>query len=233
MEYSYEVVNTFPHDRSAFTEGLLFLDGNLYESTGMYGESSLRQVKLETGKVTRHIELARRYFGEGLAELKGRLYQLTWQEHRGFVYDLKSFRMEREFSFEGEGWGLTTDGKQLIMSDGSPRIRFIDPGDFSVKRTITVTDQGREMQLVNELEMVKGEIYANIWGENVVVRIDPETGRVTGRIDFSGLLKPEDYAAGTDVLNGIAYDAAKDRLFVTGKRWPKLFEVKIKPVAGK
>ena len=229
-KYTYEVVKTYPHDRGAFTQGLLWLEGDLYESTGEYGESSLRRVELETGKVLKRADVPKKYFAEGLAELNGKLYQLTWQEHRAFVYDLKTFQLEREMPYDGEGWGLTTDGKLLIMSDGTAQIRFIDPVDFSVKRSITVLDEGRPVRLLNELELVKGEIFANIWGQSSVVRIDPATGTVLGRIDFTGLLKFEDYAAGTDVLNGIAYDAVKDRLFVTGKRWPKLFEVKLKPV---
>jgi len=223
-------VNTFPHDPGAFTQGLIYLDGALLESTGMYGESTLRQVELETGKVLKQAEVPRQYFAEGLAELNGKLYQLTWQEHRAFVYDLKTFQLERELPYDGEGWGLTTDGKQLIMSDGTAQLRFIDPNDFSVKRTVSVTEEGHAVPLLNELEMVQGEIFANIWGQGSVVRIDPNTGKVTGRIDFTRLLKTDDYIPGrTDVMNGIAYDATKDRLFVTGKRWPKLFEVKIKP----
>jgi glutamine cyclotransferase len=229
QKYSYKVVKTYRHDRGAFTQGLIFLGGELYESTGMNGQSSLRRVELESGKVLQRVDVPEKYFAEGLAELNGKLYQLTWQEHRAFVYDLKTFQLERELPYDGEGWGLTTDGKQLIMSDGTAEIRFMDPGDFSVKRKITVTENGHRVMFLNELEMVKGEIYANLWGENSVVRIDPKTGTVMGRIDFSGLLKLEDYAPGTDVLNGIAYDAATDRLFVTGKRWPKLFEVKLKP----
>src|SRR5579859_2068059 len=195
-EYTYEVVKIYPHDASAYTQGLIFLDGTLYESTGLNGESSLRQVELESGKVLKKVDVSSQYFAEGLTELNGKLYQLTWQEHRAFVYDLKTLQREREFAYQGEGWGLATDGKQLIMSDGTAQIRFIDPVDFSVKRTINVTDEGRPLTLLNELEMVNGEIFANVWGQTWVARIDPKTGVVTGRINFSGLLRFEDYVPG-------------------------------------
>jgi glutaminyl-peptide cyclotransferase len=168
------------------------------------------------------------YFAEGLAALEGKLFQLTWQNQKGFVYDLKSLRLEREFTYLGEGWGLTTDGRRLIMSDGTDQIRFLDPSTLEVKGRIRVTANGQPLNRLNELEYVKGEIFANVWGTDYVVRIDPVTGRVVGMIDFTGLLAAQERDENTDVLNGIAYDAAGDRLFVTGKRWPKLFEVRLK-----
>ncbi len=176
----------------------------------------------------KRVEVPAQYFAEGLAVLDGKLFQLTWQNHTGFVYNLESFQLEKKFSYEGEGWGLTTDGHWLILSDGTDQIRFLDPDTFEVKRTIHVSARGRPVDQLNELEYVNGEIYANIWRTDYVVRIDPATGNVTGAIDFTGLLAPQDHSADTDVLNGIAYDAKEDRLFITGKKWPKLFEVRLK-----
>jgi glutamine cyclotransferase len=227
--YTYEVVNVFPHDRAAFTEGLTYLKGILLESTGLNGSSTLRKVDLPTGRVLQEVRLSSQYFGEGMTVLGDKIYQLTWQSQTGFVYDLESMELEREFSYTGEGWGLTTDGRSLIMSDGTNQIRFLDPATFQVTRTISVFSQGQPLRLLNELEYVKGEILANIWETQSVARIDPATGRLLGLIDFSGLLAPEDRDSHTDVLNGIAYDTAGDRLFVTGKDWPKLFEVRLKP----
>jgi glutamine cyclotransferase len=226
--YTYDVINVWPHDRSAFTQGLVFLDGVMLESTGLNGQSSLRKVDLETGNVLKRVEVPSQYFGEGLAALNGKLFQLTWQNQKGFVYDLESFQLEKEFSYQGEGWGLTTDGHWLIMSDGTDQIRFLDPSTFEEKRKIIVLGHGRPVIRLNELEYIKGEIYANVWGTDYVVRIDPVTGKVVGLIDFTGLLAAQDRDENTDVLNGIAYDATGDRLFVTGKRWPKLFEVRLK-----
>ena len=226
--YSYEVIKIWPHDRNAFTQGLVFLDGTLLESTGLNGQSTLRKVDLKTGAVLKQVKVPAQYFAEGLAVLGGKIFQLTWQNGKGFVYDLESFHWEKEFAYEGEGWGLTTDGQWLILSDGTPRIRFLDPGTFEVKRVISAFDQSRPIKQLNELEYIKGEIFANIWRTDYVVRIDPATGRVLGIINFAGLLAPKDYDKNTDVLNGIAYDATGDRLFVTGKRWPKLFEVRLK-----
>jgi len=223
------VVNVLPHDPAAFTQGLVFLNGTLLESTGLYGQSTLRKVDLKTGGVLKQGKVPAKYFAEGLAVLGDKVFQLTWQNHKGFVYDLATFRLEKEFAYKGEGWGLTTDGHCLILSDGTDRIRFLDPVTFGVKQTIHVQFQGRPVDRLNELEYIKGEIFANIWGADYVVRIDPATGRVIGVIDFTGLLAAQDRSTNTDVLNGIAYDAAKDRLFVTGKRWPKLFEVRLKP----
>ncbi len=226
--YTYEVVNTWPHDPGAFTQGLVFLNGVLWESTGLNGQSSLRKVDLTTGNVLKQVTVPEQYFAEGLAILDGRMFQLTWQNEKCFVYDLESFQLEKEFTYPGEGWGLTTDGHWLIMSDGTAQIRFLDPASFEEKRRITVLAHGQLVNRLNELEYIKGEIYANIWGTDYVVRIDPVTGKVVGVIDFTGLLPEQDRDANTDVLNGIAYDAVGDRLFVTGKRWPKLFEVRLK-----
>lgn len=227
--YSYAVVNVWPHDRRAFTEGLTYLKGILLESTGLNGLSTLRKVDLQTGRVLQEVELSSEYFGEGMTVLGDRIFQLTWKNQKGFVYNLETMELEREFSYAGEGWGLTTDGKSLIMSDGTNQIRFLDPATFQVTRTISVFSQGQPLAMLNELEYVKGEIFANIWQTPSVARIDPATGNLLGLVDFSGLLAPEDRDSHTDVLNGIAYDPDGDRLFVTGKDWPKLFEVRLKP----
>ena len=227
--YGYQVVDVRPHDPEAFTQGLVFFKGVLFESTGLNGRSSLRRVDLQTGRVLQKIDVSAQYFAEGMTILDGRVYQLTWQSQKGFVYDLGTFQLQREFTYTGEGWGLTTDGHSLIMSDGTNQIRFLDPATFRVTRTIPVLDHGAPLPRLNELEYVKGEIFANIWQTQSVVRINPENGTVTGMIDFSGLLAPSDYRGNTDVLNGIAYDSAGDRLFITGKNWPKLFEVRLQP----
>jgi glutaminyl-peptide cyclotransferase len=226
--YSYQIVNTFPHDRKAFTQGLVFLDGKLIEGTGLNGQSTLREVDLASGRVLRQVAVADNYFGEGVAVLGGKVYQLTWRAQKGFVYDEATFRLEREFAYTGEGWGLATDGHWLILSDGTPQIRFLDPATFKVGRAIQVAMGGQPVGQLNELEYINGEIFANVWQTDFVVRIDPASGAVTGVIDFTGLLPAADRDASTDVLNGIAYDAVNDRLFVTGKFWPKLFEVRLK-----
>jgi glutaminyl-peptide cyclotransferase len=226
--YSYEVVKVFPHDRGAFTEGLDYLPGFLLESTGLNGSSTLRKVDLESGRIVQQVALPAEYFGEGAAVIGGQAYQLTWKNQIGFIYDLATLARQGQFSYEGEGWGLTTDGRSLIMSDGTNRIRFLDPATFRVTRSIQVFSQGRPLEHLNELEWVKGELFANIWQTPVLARIDPATGRLLGLVDLSGLLAPEDLP-GSDVLNGIAYDAAGDRLFVTGKNWPKLFQIRLKP----
>jgi glutaminyl-peptide cyclotransferase len=227
--YSYTILHTWPHDRKAFTQGLVFQDGELLESTGVNGQSSLRRVELQTGRVLQQIQLPYQYFAEGLVVFGRRLFQLTWLNGKCFVYDLASFRKQTEFSYSGEGWGLTTDDQSLIMSDGTDRIRFLNPDTFELKRSIHVTAEGRPLNRLNELEYIKGEIFANIWQSDFVARIDPATGKVLGLVDFSGLLTPTDRDASTDVFNGIAYDRAGDRIFVTGKYWPKLFEVRLKP----
>ena len=226
---SYEVVHTFPHDPAAFTQGLVFLDGDLLESTGLNGKSTLRRVELSTGRILRDVRVPAEYFAEGMTVLGGKIYQLTWKNQKGFVYDLATFTLEKEFSYAGEGWGLTTDGQSLILSDGTHQLRFLDPVTFKVTRTMSVLRDGQPLRLLNELEFIRGEIYANIWQSHTVARIAPSTGHVMGLIDFFGLLPDADRTADTDVLNGLAYDAATDRLFVTGKHWPKLFEVRLKP----
>jgi glutaminyl-peptide cyclotransferase len=227
--YSYEVIHAWPHDRTAFTQGLVFHDGDLLESTGLNGQSTLRDVELNSGRVLKQISIPPEYFGEGLAVIGARIYQLTWQNRKGFVYDVATFRQEGEFSYDCEGWGLTTDGRWLILSDGTSRIRFLDPATFRHVRTINVTAFGLPIERLNALEWFKGEIFANVWQSDEVVRIDPSSGVVRGIIDFTGLLSRRERRPDTDVLNGIAYDAANDRLFVTGKRWPKIFEVRLIP----
>jgi len=229
--YSFEVVHAWPHDPGAFTQGLVFQNGELLESTGLNGRSSLREVNLETGRVMRQDTVPSAYFAEGLAVIGDKAYQLTWKGQTGFIYDVPSFDLRGTFPYEGEGWGLTTDGKLLVMSDGTSGIRFIDPETFKVVRSIEVTLSGKPVVRLNELEWIKGEIFANVWQTDTVVRIDPATGVVRGVIDFAFLL-PLDQRAGADVLNGIAYDPAHDRLFVTGKLWPKLFEVRLKQVTS-
>lgn len=229
VRYTYEVIHVLPHDRGAFTQGLLVRNGNLLESTGIPGRSSLREVELATGRVLKQVPVASPLFAEGLTVIGDRAFQLTWQHQRGFVYDADTFRPLREFNYEGEGWGLATDGKVLVLSDGTSRIRFLDPDTFRVLRTIEVTLEGKPLDQLNELEWINGEIFANVWRTDNVVRIDPATGRVRGVIDFSGLLPAIERDRDTDVLNGIAYDAATGRLFITGKCWPKLYEVRLKP----
>jgi glutamine cyclotransferase len=226
--WGVSVVHVYPHDRNAFTEGLFYLDGFLYESTGLNGLSSVRKVDLATGKVLQSRNLGRQYFGEGIVDWKDHLIQVTWQTHVGFVYDLSTFKELRRFSYTGEGWALTQNGRQIIMSDGTPQLRFLDPTTLKEVRRLTVTADGQPVKNLNELEWVKGEILANIWLTNFIARIDPASGKVTGWIDVSGLMKPAELGGDPDAIpNGIAYDAAHDRLFVTGKRWPKLFEIKL------
>jgi glutamine cyclotransferase len=226
--YGYQIVNIWPHDPDAFTQGLVFRDGNLVESTGQEGRSSLRNVELQTGKILKKVDVPEPYFAEGLALLNNKLYQLTWQHQHGFIYDAQSLQKTGEFPYDGEGWGLATDGRSLILSDGSNRIRFLDPDSFRVTKTIAVKDGQTPISQLNELEFVNGEIYANIWHDDRIVAIDPETGRVTAWIDLKGLLQPGDAPDPEAVLNGIAYDQSSNRLFVTGKLWPRLFEIKIK-----
>jgi glutamine cyclotransferase len=228
-EPDYTLVKVYPHDHEAFTEGLLFQDGFLYESTGEYGSSSLRKVELKTGKVVRQVSMPRRFFGEGLALLNGKLYQLTWQNHVAFVYDFKTFDPESHFDYPFEGWGLTTDGKSLIASDGSEQIRFLNPATFKVERTIDVVENGQRIVNLNELEYIHGQIFANVWKTDRILKIDPATGKVLRDYNLSGLLSAEDHQQFLDVLNGIAYDPDGDHLYVTGKLWPKLFEIKLKP----
>jgi glutaminyl-peptide cyclotransferase len=234
IDYGYEVVHTYPHDPSAFTEGLFYLDGFLYESTGLEGQSSVRKVRLESGEVVQKYDLPAQYFGEGIINWKDSLIQLTYKTQVGFIYDLATFKLQRQFEYQGEGWAMTHDGKRIIMSDGTSELRFWDPETLKELGRITVTEESYPVKNVNELEWIKGEIYANVWTTDRIIRIDPETGKVVGRVDLSGILSDADRIGGqTDVLNGIAYDAKLDRIFVTGKKWPKLFEIRLvkKPTA--
>ena len=224
--YSYRVLNSFPHNPEAFTQGLVYEDGFLYESTGQYGQSSLRKVKLETGEILQIHRLDDLLFAEGLALFTNRLIQLTWQSNTGFVYLLDSFELLSQFSYPTEGWGLTCDGERLIMSDGTATLYFRDPFSFEETGRVTVTAEDRPIRNLNELEWVEGEVFANIWQTNTIARIDPATGQVTGWIDLTGLLSDED-RPGANVLNGIAYDAKQQCLYVTGKWWPKLYQIEI------
>jgi glutamine cyclotransferase len=226
--YGYEVVRTYPHDPNAFTEGLFLRDGFLYESTGLQGASSIRKIVLETGSVENERSISSQYFGEGVIDWKDKLIQLTWKNQIGFVYGLDDFETRGEFSYAGEGWALTRDDKRIIMSDGTSRLRFLDPDTLKETGGITVTDEGRPVDQLNELEWVKGEILANIWQTDRIARIDPATGKVKGWIDLTGLLPVEDRDR-ADVLNGIAYDAKADRLIVTGKLWPRMYEIRLVP----
>lgn len=228
--YGYEIVHTYPHDTQAFTEGLFYLNGFLYESTGIEHQSSIRKEKLETGEVLQKIDVPPQYFGEGIVNWKHHLISLTWKTQVGFVYDLNTLKLQRRFAYRGEGWALTQDGKRLIMSDGTPELRFLDPDSLQETGRITVTYEGKPLRQVNELEWVKGRIYANVWQTNMMILIEPASGAVTGVVDLSGLLGTAPLPPGPDsVLNGIAYDSIHDRLFVTGKNWPKLFEIRVLP----
>ena len=222
----YRVVHVFPHDPEAFTQGLVYLDGFLYEGTGLNDRSSIRKVRLENGEVLQIHRLDSQYFGEGIAIFDNSLFELTWQAEIGFVYDRNSFQRTGTFSYKGEGWGLTQDGRRLVMSDGTSYLRFVDPATRKELSRVQVRDGGRPVERLNELEYVKGEVLANVWQTDRVARISPKTGQVLGWIDLSGLLTSRE-AQTVDVLNGIAYDAQQDRLFVTGKLWPKLFEIKV------
>ncbi|MEO7066149.1 MAG: glutaminyl-peptide cyclotransferase [Rhodanobacter sp.] len=228
--YGYKIVHTYPHSTSAYTEGLFYKNGFLYESTGQKGNSSIRKVQLESGKVVQQQSVPAQYFGEGIVDWKDQLIQLTWQSETGFVYGLKDFKLRHTFHYPGEGWALTRNSKHIYMSDGSSILRILDPETLTSTGSISVLADGVPVTPLNELEWVKGEIYANIWLTNRIARINPTTGQVVGWIDLTGLLdvkalpNPVD-----DVLNGIAYDAVHDRLFVTGKCWPKLFEIKLVP----
>ena len=236
--YTYEIVKAYPHDSEAFTQGLIFKDGFLYESTGQEGESTLRKVDLNTGKVLQKYDVPEEFFAEGMTFLNDKFYQLTWQDRTAFVYDA-NFKLLKEMRYPGDGWGLTNDGTNLIMSDGTHVIRFVNPENFQTVRTVTVLrENGQPLMNLNELELVKGEIWANIWHSeqsnilgkpNYIARIDPNSGKLLGWIDLSGI-SPEDVSRNSEnTLNGIAYESASDRIFVTGKNWRKLFEIKIKP----
>jgi glutamine cyclotransferase len=223
--YGYRIVNTYPHDPNAFTQGLQYVNGFLYEGTGNYGASSIRKVDLKTGRVIQQTPLPSGYFGEGITVWQNRLIQLTWTSKIAFVYDLESFRQTSSFVYPTEGWGLTHDGKRLIMSDGSSILYFRDPETFKEIGRLQVTDHGSPVKELNELEFIRGEIWANVWQTERIARIAPLTGKVIAWIDLDGL---KDATGGErpDVLNGIAYDAKNDRVFVTGKWWPKLYEIK-------
>jgi len=228
--YGFEVVHAYPHDPSAFTEGLFYLHGDLYESTGLNGRSEIRKEDLATGRVLMRRELPDGFFGEGIVNWRERLIELTWRNQVGFIYSLQGFRPLGRFAYPGEGWALTQDGRRIIMSDGTPTLRFLDPRTLRETGRVTVTADGEPVANINELEWVKGEVLANIWMTNRIARIDASSGKVVGWIDLSGIIPPAEVGSDQDnVLNGIAYDAAHDRLFVTGKRWPKLFEIKLVP----
>jgi glutamine cyclotransferase len=230
--YGFVVKHTYPHDPQAFTQGLFFKDGQLYESTGRKGRSSLRKVDLKTGKVLQKKDLADEYFGEGSTAVGDTIAGLTWQSNVGFLFDAKTFALKGRFNYKGEGWGLASDAHHVYMSDGSAEIRILDPKTLDEQRRISVTAEGKPVTRLNELEIVDGQIFANMWGTDVIARIDPETGNVVGWIDCTGLL-PADQRGTKDpdaVLNGIAYEPKQHRLFVTGKLWPKLFEIELVPV---
>jgi len=226
-EYTFRIIHSFPHDPKAFTQGLAYRDGFFYEGTGLNGRSSLRKVRLETGEVLKRVDLPPEFFGEGIALLKDQIVQLTWRSHTGFVYNLSDFRWLRQFPYTGEGWGATSNGNEIFMSDGTAAIRVLDGGTFREKRRLKVHDGGAPITQLNELEFVEGEIFANVWQTNRIARISPLTGKVTGWIDLSGLLNPMFQLDRDAVLNGIAYDAAGKRLFVTGKLWPSIFEIQL------
>lgn len=219
------VLHAYPHDQHAFTQGLVYVDGHLYESTGIQGQSTLREEDLETGRILRMQLVSDQYFAEGLTDWKNTLIQLTWQSHIGLVYDRASFRLLRTFHHEGEGWGVTHDARSLILSDGTADLGFFDPETFKQIRRLTVKDHGKPVTQLNELEYIHGEVYANVWHTDRIARISPATGRVLGWIDLKGLMPRERLANDEAVLNGIAYDAQRDRLFVTGKLWPSIFEI--------
>ncbi len=227
--YGFVVKNTYPHDPQAFTQGLFFKDGHLFETTGQKGQSSLRRVDLKSGKVLQKKDLAPEYFGEGSTAVGDAIVGLTWQSNVGFVYDARTFALKSRFNYKGEGWGLASDAQSVYMSDGTPDIRVLDPKTLEERRRIRVTAEGKPVPQLNELEVVDGELYANVWGTDVIARIDPDSGNVVGWIDLTGLLPPE--RRGTSnvdaVLNGIAWDAKARRLYVTGKLWPKLFEIEL------
>ena len=226
---SYQVQRTYPHDPGAFTQGLFIRDGILYESTGQEGESTVRKVRLEDGKVLQSVSLPPSQFGEGSTDWGKEIISLTWRSGVGYRWDRATLKPLGSFRYPGEGWGLTQDGRNLILSDGTATLRFLDPATFKERRRVRVTANGKPVTQINELEWVKGEILANIWQTDLIARIDPQSGAVKGWIDLSGLNRLAGGDSVDNVLNGIAYDAKNDRLFVTGKRWSKLFEIKLKP----
>jgi glutamine cyclotransferase len=229
QQSGYRVVKSYPHDRTAFTQGLEYHDGVLFEGTGLVGRSSLRKINLETGEVLQRFDVPPPFFGEGITVLGPQIFQLTWQSQTGFVYDKSNLRIIRSFNYPGEGWGMTNDGRQIYMSDGTSQIRVWDPATLKEVRRITVKDGSREVTALNELEFVRGEILANVWQTDRIARISPADGKVLDWIDLSGILPKNEHPESDAVLNGIAYDAAGDRLFITGKLWPKIFEIKLVP----
>lgn len=229
--YSYQVVNTYPHDKAAFTQGLQFVDGVMYESTGMEGASWIRRYDLATGAVQAEHKIDQQYFGEGSVVLSDKIVSITWKNQKGFIFDRATLAPKGEFAYQGEGWGLTTDGQKVYMSDGTSQIRVLDPATLQETSRIDVTMNGRPVAQLNELEFIKGEIWANVFEADRIVRIDPATGKVNSVVYLANLLSPQD-RRGVDVLNGIAYDAAGDRIFVTGKYWPKIFEIKLVEPSG-
>jgi glutamine cyclotransferase len=235
--YTYQVVNSYHHDPAAYTQGLIYRDGILFEGTGLYGVSSLRRVELETGEVQQIVKLAHPYFGEGITELEGVIYQLTWTNELGFIYDVATFERLNTFTYSTEGWGLTHDGKNLIMSDGTPNLYFLDPETLQPISQVPVIAENIPVPRLNELEYINGEVWANVYQTSCIARIDPSNGQVVGWIDISGILTPEDLSGtqGSDgiiyhpeVPNGIAYDAFGKRIFITGKFWPKMYEIVVK-----
>ena len=234
-EYTFQVVHVFPHDPNAFTQGLAYRNGFLYEGTGRYGQSSLRKVRIETGEIIQRVDLEPRYFGEGITIVKKQIFQLTWKSETGFIYNLGDFHPLGRFSYSGEGWGLTTNGRDVFMSDGSSEIRVLDGNTLDEKRRLKVRNGDTPVLQLNELEWVEGEIFANIWQSDRIARISPQTGKVLGWIDLAGILSPMYRRDPDAVLNGIAYDPAGKRLFVTGKLWPNVFQIKVvkkKPALG-
>jgi glutamine cyclotransferase len=223
--YTYKVVNTFPHDRQAYTQGLAFENGILYEGTGGYGSSSIRKVDIELGRVLQEYKLPERYFGEGITLYKDTLIQLTWKSNTGFVYDKNSFKLLREFAYPTDGWGITHDGNRIIMSDGTSNLYFMDPESLKTIGSVVVHDENGPVNMLNEMEYIGGKIYANVWATDNIAIIDPDDGSITGWIDLSGLRGAGNNRNSRDVLNGIAYDAEAGRMFVTGKLWPQLFEI--------
>jgi glutaminyl-peptide cyclotransferase len=228
-QYTYKVIHVFPHDSTAYTQGLVYHDGFLYEGTGLNGHSSLRKVRLETGEVLQKVDLAPEYFGEGIAIFKDKILQLTWKSETGFIYNLSDFSLLGRFSYSGEGWGLTTSGSELFMSDGTAQLRVLDGNTLKEKRRFTVRDGSTPIKELNELEVVRGEIFANVWTTDRIARISPGSGKVTGWIDLSGILSPVFRREADAVLNGIAYDPVGKRLFVTGKLWPSIFQIEVVP----
>lgn len=229
QEFTFAIVRVFPHDTAAYTQGLAYRDGFLYEGTGLNGRSSLRKVRLETGEVIQKVDLGPEFFGEGITLVKDKVLQLTWKSGVGFVYDLQTFHLMRRFSYSGEGWGLATNDRKIFLSDGTSDIRILDPATLKETRRLKVHDGSTPVDQLNELEFVDGQIFANVWHENRIARISPQTGAVVGWIDLDGLLSPIYHLESEAVLNGIAYDPIRKRLFVTGKLWPSVFEIRLLP----